>query len=53
VQRAEALALLRSGLSLRKVAAKFPGVSYGAMWRLLQAEQHASEMITGEEGEER
>src|SRR5690349_16381621 len=40
-QRAEALALLRSGLSLRKVAAKFPGVSYGAMWRLLQAQQHA------------
>lgn len=53
VQRAEALVLLRSGLSLRKVAAKFPGVSYGAMWRLLQAEQHAGEMITSEEGEER
>src|SRR5262249_3380531 len=37
-QRAEALTLLRSGLSLRKVAAKFPGVSYGAIWRLLRAE---------------
>jgi hypothetical protein len=37
-QREEALALVRSGLSLRKVAAHFPGVSYGAIWRLLHSE---------------
>lgn len=33
-QQREALVLLGAGLSLRQVAAQFPGVSYGAMWRL-------------------
>jgi hypothetical protein len=50
-QRAKALALLRSGLSLRKVAAKFPGVSCRAIWRLTRAEASADE-IEGTEEEE-
>jgi hypothetical protein len=42
-QREQALTLARSGLSLRKIAAYFPGVSYGAIWRLLQAERQQDE----------
>jgi DNA invertase Pin-like site-specific DNA recombinase len=40
-QQEQALALARQGLSLRKIAAHFPGVSYGAIWRLLRARWHA------------
>jgi DNA invertase Pin-like site-specific DNA recombinase len=42
-QREQALALMRSGLSQREVAARFPGVSYGAIWRLSQAERRREE----------
>ncbi len=35
-QMAEARRLLASGLSMRKVAKRFPDVSYGAIWRMLQ-----------------
>jgi transposase len=35
-QMAEARRLLASGLSMRKVAKRFPGVSYGAIWRMMQ-----------------
>src|SRR5262249_22020718 len=47
-QRVEALALVRCGLSLRKVAAKFPGVSYGAIWRLMRAEASRDQMEESE-----
>jgi hypothetical protein len=50
-QRAEALALVRSGVSLRKVAAQFPGVSYGAIWRLMRAEASRGQ-IEGSNDEE-
>ena len=40
-QQTEALKLAQSGLSLRKIAAHFPGVSYGAIWRLLRTCGHA------------
>jgi hypothetical protein len=36
---AEARRLLQSGLSMRKVAQRFPGVSYGAIWRMLQRDR--------------
>jgi hypothetical protein len=39
-QQEQALALARQGLSLRKIAAQFPGVSYGAIWRLLRTRGH-------------
>lgn len=51
-QRVEALALLRSGLSLRQVAEKFPGVSYGAIWRLKRAEAGRGQMEDGEPEDE-
>lgn len=35
-QQVEALRLVHLGLSLRKVAGHFPGVSYGAIWRLVR-----------------
>ncbi len=47
-QRSDALALLQSGLSLRKVAAKFPGVSYGAIWRLTQSKANQNEVDVSE-----
>jgi hypothetical protein len=47
-QRTEALALVRSGLSLRKVAAKFPGVSFAAIWRLMRAEAGRGQMEDSE-----
>jgi len=51
-QRAKALALVRSGLSLRKVAVQFPGESYGAIWRLMRAEAGRDQLQEGElEGE--
>jgi hypothetical protein len=50
-QRAEALALVRFGVSLRKVAARFPGVSYGAIWRLMRAEASRGQ-IEGSDDEE-
>jgi hypothetical protein len=34
-QQEQALALAREGMPLRKIAAHFPGVSYGAIWRLV------------------
>jgi hypothetical protein len=42
---------LRSGLSLRKVAATFPGVSYGAIWQLTHAEASPGEIERSEEEE--
>jgi hypothetical protein len=42
-QREEALKLVQSGLSLHKVAAHFPGVSYGAIWRLLHTQESANQ----------
>jgi hypothetical protein len=50
-QRAEALALVRSGVSLRKVAAQFPGVSCGAIRRLMRAEASRGQ-IQGSDDEE-